>query len=169
MPASINIFVAIARVAFVAVVSAALIAGCDDKPETGPYMEFVGGGFIFNIRNAEAYYGLIAKIVRDVPDGTRLEAEFENPSGDAPFVFEALSPKSQRSYRFETPPLTGIRADRDYWVELRLLDANDGHVIARQRKAFQSSLDHAVLPKTPPVVGPGYQPNPAVAPAKTND
>jgi len=166
MQASINNSLKIVRAGVVAILCAALIAGCDDKPETGPYFEFVGGGFIFNIRSAEAYYGFVAKIVRDVPDGTHIEAEFENPSGDAPFVFEALSAKTQRSYRFETPPLAGIRADRDYWVELRLLDAADGHVIARQRKAFQSSLDHDVLPKTPPVVGPGYQPNPAATPRR---
>ena len=38
---------------FLAVV-AVLLAGCDETPADAPYVEFVGGGFIFNYRMATA-------------------------------------------------------------------------------------------------------------------
>jgi hypothetical protein len=49
-----------------------------------------------------------------------------------------------------------VRANRDYYVVLRLLDP-EHEEFASHRKGFRSSVDQDVLPETPPVVGPGYQ------------
>ncbi len=152
--------------------AAALVAGlaaaCDDAPEDKPYIEFAGGGFIFNYRIAEAYYGFVARVVRELPESTVLEARLENPSGGAPFIVRRLFHKTQITYTFESPPLEGVEADRDYGVELRLLDPDEHRLIARYSRSFRSELGQEVLPKRPLTVGPGYHPNPdARAPAAT--
>ncbi len=39
-----------------------LLAACEEKASDEPYVEFVGGGFIFNYRLAEAYYGFLVRV-----------------------------------------------------------------------------------------------------------
>ena len=139
---------------------AGLAAACDDAPKDKPYIEFAGGGFIFNYRIAEAYYGFVARVVRELPEGAVLEAELENPSGGAPFIVRRVFSKTQITYTFESPPLEGVEADRDYGVELRLLDPGDQRLIAAYSRTFRSELGQETLPKRPLTVGPGHQPNP---------
>ena len=94
--------------------------------------------------------------MRTVPAGSIIEAEFENPAGGDPIVLRQSTRAGRNSYVFRTPPLQGVRANRDYHVVLRLLDSEQREY-ATYRKSFRSSVDQSVLPETPPVVGPGYQ------------
>ena len=126
-----------------------------------PYLEFIGGGFIFNYRLAQADYGFVAKPLRRLPEGAILEASFENPGGGAPIVIRQKAKWGRSQYVFRTPPVQGVEAQRDYKVELRLLDAEDKHVIASYRRTFRSDVDSSILPERPPVVGPGYHPAPS--------
>ena len=71
---------------------------------------------------------------------------------------EKVSP-NQTKFAFTTPPLTGIVADKDYKVTLRLLDA-DGKELEKIEKNFRSQLDQALLPEKPLTIGPGYTKNP---------
>ena len=139
-----------------AALAAALVA-CDAGE--GPYLAFAGGGFIFNYRLASAEYGFVARVMRPLPAGSLLEAEFEDPAGGAPISVREASRPGRRSYHFQTPPVTGIEAGRDYRVVLRLLDA-DGTELARYSRTFHADVSQDVLPESPPVVGPGYQPAP---------
>ena len=139
-----------------------LLTACDGGSEDEPYIEFTGGGFIVNYRVADAYYGFIAHQKRKIPSGTRLIASFEDPAGGEPWVVEQTARWGQLDYSFRSPPLRGIRADRDYWVELRLVDPATRTVLATYRKAFQSSVDQTVVPDKPLTVGPGYKRNPAL-------
>jgi hypothetical protein len=67
--------------------SVVLLASCSgSESDDRPYLEFIGGGFIFNYRLAEADYGFVAKPVRRIPAGTILEAVFEDPNGGEPIV-----------------------------------------------------------------------------------
>lgn len=133
----------------------AALAACDAGD--GPYLAFVGGGFIFNYRLATAEYGFVARVMRPLPPGCVLEAEFEDPAGGPPITVRKQARAQRRSYHFQTPPLTGIVANRDYRVVLRLL-GSDGAELARYERAFRSDVAQDVLPDAPPVVGPGYQP-----------
>jgi hypothetical protein len=137
-------------------VIAVLLAACSDNSDK-PYIEFIGGGFIFNYRVAEADYGFVVKPVRRIPTGTILEAQFENPSGGEPIVVRATAAFGRLQYVFRTPPVHGVKANHDYQVRLRLLDPTDKHVIASYSRTFRSDVDQSILPKSPPVVGPGYQ------------
>ncbi len=136
------------------------LAGCDEASENQPYLEFVGGGFIFNYNVAEAYYGFVARTRRKIAPGAVLEAEFENPSGGSPFVVRQTARAGQIDYTFRSPSLEGVKANVDYRVELRLLDPADQKVLGRYSRAYQSSEDQSILPNRPLTTGPSYAPSP---------
>jgi len=139
-----------------------LAAACaQDAGDGGPYLEFLGGGFVFNYRLAEAEYGFVVKRLRRIPEGSVIEARLDNPAGGAPFVLRQTAAWDRLEYVFHSPPVHGVKAGRDYRVELRVLDAANGRVMASIARTFHSDVDQAVLPERPPVVGPGYQPAPA--------
>ncbi len=139
---------------------ASTLTGCTSGDDDGPFLEFAGGGFIYNYRLATADYGFVIRILRKVPPGTVIEAEFENPGGGPPIVIRQIARATRLSYKFETPPVTGIKAGRDYHVEVRLIDPGNDEVFARYSKSFHADVDQDILPEKPPVIGPGYQPNP---------
>lgn len=140
-----------------AVVLGATLTACNSGDSNDkPYLAFAGGGFIFNYRLATADYGFVARVMRTIPPGSIIEAEFENPAGGDPIVLRQSTKAGRSSYVFRTPSLQGVRANRDYYVVLRLLDP-EHEEFASYRKGFRSSVDQDVLPETPPVVGPGYQ------------
>ena len=136
------------------------LAACDDASKDEPYLEFVGGGFIFNYNVAEAYYGFVARARKKIPPGTVLEAEFENPSGGSPFVVRQEARAGQIDYTFRSPSLQGVKAEVDYRVELRLVDPANRQIMARYSRAYQSSEDQDILPSKPLTAGPSYAPNP---------
>lgn len=107
---------------------------------------------------AEAEYGFVVKRLRRIPSGTIVEAELENPAGGAPFVLREVASWDRLEYVFRSPPVRGVKAGRDYRVEVRLIDPADGRAFATYAKTFRSDVDQSVLPETAPVVGPGYQP-----------
>jgi hypothetical protein len=147
----------LARYKLPAVVVCAVLTACNSGDANDkPYLAFAGGGFIFNYRLATADYGFVARVMRIIPPGSLIEAEFENPAGGAPIVLRQSTRAGRSSYVFRTPSLQGVRANRDYRVVLRLLDP-EHQEFASYWKDFRSSADQNVLPETPPVVGPGYQ------------
>lgn len=138
-----------------------LLAACRaDQNNDKPYLQFLGGGFIFNYRLAEADYGFVAGVKRPLPSGAILEAEFENPGGGTPIIVRQTTKWGRTSYTFRTPPVRGVKANRDYRVELRVLDPDSNQVIARYTRTYRSDVDQDILPETPTVVGPGHQPVP---------
>ncbi len=139
---------------------AATLLGCSGGEVDKPYLEFAGGGFIYNYRLATADYGFVVRRVKKIPQGTIIEAEFENPSGGPPIIIQQLAQSTRLSYKFETPPVTGIKANTDYQVEVRLIDPSNNQVFARYSKSFHADVDQDIVSQEPPVVGPGYQPNP---------
>lgn len=141
---------------------ALLLAGCGEDPNS-PYLSFAGGGFVFNYRNAEAFYGFVAKPLRTLPEGGVIEAQFEVPGSAAPATVSEKVVTGQVRYAFKSPNLTGIQAKHPYKAVMRLLDAQ-GKEIARYERNFQSDVDQSTLPNQPLVVGPGYQINPDLKP-----
>lgn len=144
--------------------AAILLFACDEPASKEPYLEINGGGFVFNYRLAEAHYVLVAGLKRAPPEGSVFEAEFEDPSGGAPIHVRLPYVAKRRVYNFDSPPVTGIVAGRDYQVVLRVLPPGGGAALAEYRKPYHATLDQSVLPKAPLAVGPGYQ-RPPAAPA----
>ena len=135
------------------------LLGCKDDPNK-PYLEFSGGGFIFNYRNAEAFYGFVATPLRSLPDGSVIEAQFEVPGSTTPYVITEKSVPGMLQYSFKTEQLSGIEKGHPYKVVMRLLSGPGGNEVARYEKSFHTDVEQASLPSKPLVVGPGYTPNP---------
>ena len=93
-----------------------------------------------------------------------LEAEFENPAGGKAFIERQTVLIERLRYSFRTPSLTGVVKDRDYKVEVRVLDKDSKVVLARYPHAFRSQLDQSANPDKAPFVGPVYTPNPELDP-----
>src|SRR3954471_10740191 len=89
------------------IAGALLLAGCGEDVSK-PYLDFAGGGFIFNYRNAEAFYGFVAKPLRRLPEGGVIEARFDIPGSAEPYVATEKVVPGQMQYSFKTPFLTGI-------------------------------------------------------------
>jgi hypothetical protein len=133
------------------------LAACSDD---SPYVVVSGGGIVFNYRIAEATAGIVAEVARALPEGGVIEASFENPAGGPPIVEAKPVTEDRRRFSFVTPPLTGIKADTDYKVVVRVLDA-EGEELQRVETKVHSDLDQSILPDVPLTLGPGYARNPA--------
>lgn len=144
----------------IALVSAFLLTACGEDDTGKPYLEFAGGGFVFNYNIAEAYYGFVARVVRRIPEGAIVEAVFENPDGGDPLVVRQTAVPGRAEYVFRTPAVQGVEADRPYRVELRVLEPGTEKLLASTEKSYRSTADQAILPKEPTTIGPGYQLNP---------
>src|SRR6185312_17120497 len=103
-------------------VFALFLAGCGEDPNS-PYLSFAGGGFVFNYRNAEAFYGFIARPLRTLPEGGVIEAQFEVPGTPEPAISREKVVPGKVQYSFQSPNPTGIEAKRAYKAVLRLIDA----------------------------------------------
>jgi len=136
------------------------LPACDEAADDKPYVEFAGGGFIFNYNLAQAYYGFVIRTRRGIPPGTILEAQFEDPAGGPALPVRQVARQGGVEYSFRTPPVEGVKAERDYQVVLRLIEPESQRVIATYSRAFRSTADQDILPEKPLTVGPGYQPNP---------
>ena len=142
----------------IVMVAAAILAGCSDN--SGNYIKVGGGGFIFNYRIAEATAGVIAEPQRKLPDGSKIEASFENPAGGDPIVIAKPVTQGRKRYSFDTPPLSGIKGGRDYAVTVRVIGP-DGTELQKVDYQLRSDIDQSVLPDKPLTIGPGYARNPA--------
>ena len=143
-------------------------AACDNDDPNAPYLEFRGGGFVFNFRLAQATYGFVVVPKRPLPEGAVLVAEFENPAGGAAFTVRKAVVPDQLQYAFETPPLTGVKADTPYTAVIRVIDPGSGNVLGQYQRAFKAQIDQSVLGAKPRTAGPGYAPNPALRPIPPN-
>jgi hypothetical protein len=137
---------------------ALLLAACSEN-ESGPYLEYAGGGFIFNYRNAVAFYGFVARPLRELPEGAVIEAQLEIPGTDKPFIVQEKARSGQLQYSFKSPEIKGVVKDHPYKVVMRVLD-RDGKELARYEHSYKSDIDQSTMPDKPLVVGPGYQKNP---------
>lgn len=131
--------------------------GGDAGRGDAPYLAVAGGGFVFNYRIAEVTYGLVARVDRTIPAGTRIVTAFENPAGGAPLVTEQVARAGLAKLILHSPPVTGVVAGRPYGVTVRLVDPADGAEIGRLETSFTSNVDQSLMPSAPLTVGPGYQ------------
>ncbi len=132
-----------------------------EDPADKPWLQVLGGGFIFNYRVADVYYGFSAAVARPLPTGTIVEAAFENPAGGPPLVVrQRIGGVEMTRLSLRSPPVRGVEAGRAYRVSLRVLDREDEHLLWSRDIAFTSNVSDAVVPDRPLTIGPGYARNP---------
>ncbi len=144
------------RPAFLLAVLLALVACSEDGGR--PYLEVAGGGFVFNYRNAEASYGLVLKPLRPLPEGSTVEARFEDPAGGEAIIVRTRVVPGRDRIVLDSKPVRGVRKGQAYRVVLTLSEAS-GRELQRLERTYASSLDQTVLPEQPLAIGPGYQRN----------
>jgi hypothetical protein len=147
---------------FVAVVLffAVVLSGCKDESRTG-YVELTGRVFIFNPRVATATYVVSLGILKPLPNGARIEAEFDNPAGGENIKLAQFVRNVAGKVAIESPNLHCIKKGKRYAFSVRLLDAS-GATLQTVSSSIESTLDQSILPDAPLVVGPAYEPNPAL-------
>lgn len=132
-----------------------------EDPSHQPYLKIMGGGFVFNYRNAEVFYGFTAQVVRPLASGSIIEASFEDPGGGGPHqASERVSPMTDR-YSLRSPPVRGVEAGKPYKVVISVYDRQREKLIWRTERSYKSQISDKVVPDAPLTVGPGYHPNPA--------
>lgn len=132
-------------------------------PSTKPLLSVIGGGFVFNYRLADIYYGFTAVVERPLESGSVIEARFEDPGGGAAIVVrERVSPMTNK-YDFRSPPVRGVRADQPYKVALRVLDRLETRELWGTELAFRSQVSDDNMPEKPLTIGPGYARNPDIS------
>ncbi|MEZ5780871.1 MAG: hypothetical protein R3D70_04355 [Rhizobiaceae bacterium] len=129
-------------------------------PSDKPYLKIVGGGFVYNFRIAEVFYGFTALVVRPLSSGSVIEATFDDPGGGDPLVVrERVSTMTDR-YSLRSPPVRGVVKDKVYKVAIRVLDREEKYEIWGSTLDYRSQIDDTVVPEKPLTIGPGYQLNP---------
>ena len=131
-----------------------------EDPAEKPYLGIVGGGFVYNYREADVYYGFVASVLKPLPIGTWLVAEFEDPAGGPPLTVETRLHARSSRYGVHSPSVRGVKAGRPYHVSIRLYDRTHTDLIWSTEKSFVSQIDDTVVPDKPLTIGPGYFPNP---------
>ncbi|MBN8245287.1 hypothetical protein JF546_19905 [Nitratireductor aquimarinus] len=131
-----------------------------EDPADAPYLKILGGGFMFNYREAEIFYGFTAQVVRPLASGSIIEATFEDPAGGAPLVVsERVSTMTDR-YALRTPPVRGVEAKKPYRVEIRVYDRTKTTLLWQEEHSYTSQIADTVVPEKPLTIGPGYHRNP---------
>lgn len=129
-------------------------------PSEKPYLGVLGGGFIYNYREGEEFYGLTTMVQKPLAEGSIIEVEFENPAGGKPFIVSQRVSARTNRYAFHSPDIHGVVAGKPYHVEIRIYDREKKNLIWTTSRDYKSDLDDNVVPKKPVVIGPGYTPNP---------
>ena len=151
-----------AGVAAAALVVFLFVAGwlTREDPKNQPYLDILGGGFVFNYRVADNFYGFTAIVKRPLESGSIIEAEFEDPAGGNPIVVrERVSPMTDR-YAMRTPALSGVEAHKPYQVTVRVLDRLETKEIWSTTRSYSSQIGQEKTPEKALTVGPGYHLNP---------
>jgi hypothetical protein len=131
-----------------------------DDPAERPYLRIAGGGFIYNYRVADVFYGFTAYVLKPLPAGSWIIAEFEDPGGGPPLTVETRMHARSAKYEVRSPGVRGVRAGQPYHVSIKVHDDTRTRVIWAWEKHFVSQIDDMVVPDKPLTIGPGYHPNP---------
>jgi len=132
-------------------------------PSDKPLVKVLGGGFMFNYRIGEVFYGFTAVVQKPLASGSIIEASFEDPAGGAPHVVRTRVDARTTRYSLRSPPVRGVEKDKPYEVAVRVMDREGKEELFHEQLSIRSQIGDAVVPDRPLVIGPGYTPNPAAA------
>jgi hypothetical protein len=131
-----------------------------EDPAEKPYLKVLGGGFMFNYRVADVYYGFTAAVQKPLSTGSIIEARFEDPGGGSPHVVRVRVGTATNRYVLRSPPVRGVEAGQPYGVDVIIYDRSGREELWRDRLTFTSRISDGVVPERPLTIGPGYTPNP---------
>ena len=156
MPSNRTLFIAAAALAAIVLLLTVIVVANRPDPDARPYLKIHGGGFVFNYRIAEVFYGFSARIMRPIDVGTVLEAEFEDPAGGDPIIVRQRIGAKAPTLTVRTPAVHGVVKGKAYKVVVRLRRRQTNEVFARYERSYSSNIGQEVMPEGPLTVGPGY-------------
>jgi len=116
-------------------------------PVQSEYLKSAGGGFAMN--NGRVLYALRLAVVKPLPAGTALEAEFENPADAAhPFPVNYEPKPGENDFRLFSPPLDCITNNKLYTIRVGLFQPGaDGNKvrIGSHEQQFSLSLPRQMI------------------------
>jgi hypothetical protein len=136
------------------------LAGCQ-REEEKTLVELSGRVFIFNYRLSTAAYAISLKKVSDIPEGSVVATEYENPAGGEPLKTEAKIFPFWQKIALESPALRCVVKDKPYKVVIRIVGP-DRTELQTLETTVTSTLDQSILAAKPLVTGPAYDKNPEV-------
>lgn len=132
-----------------------------EDPGEKPFLQILGGGFIFNYRVSDVYYGFTAVVQRPLPTGSIVEVEFEDPAGGpAHLVRQRMGGAEMARFSLRSPPVRGVEAGKAYHVAIRILDREERQMLWSHGMDFRSQIGDEIVPDAPLTIGPGYARNP---------
>ncbi len=138
-----------------------------DDPSKKPPILIAGGGFIYNYRVSEVFYGFTAMVAKPVSNGSLLVASFEDPAGGPPMVVETRVRARYTRYGMRSPRVHGVVAHKPYHVSISLYDHTRTKLLWSDERTFSARISDDVVPDKPLTVGPGYQQFPGPGAAHT--
>lgn len=126
-----------------------------------PYLKIAGGGFVFNYRVAEVFYGFTARVTRPLATGSIIEAVFEDPQGGAPHVVRQRVGTETDRYALRSPGIRGVQAGQTYQVAVRVLNRQGDQELWHSTLQYTSQISDDIIAEKPLTIGPGYTVNPA--------
>jgi hypothetical protein len=121
-----------------------ILTGCAET-ETGPWLVFAGGGFVFDYAYGNAFYSAVLKPLRQMPNDTVLEARFEDPAGGTDLIVQQTVVKPQLLFSFRSPPVIGVKKQTPYRVEVRVLAARSGELLGTYVSTYKSDVDQSFV------------------------
>ncbi len=148
------------RMLLALMLSGAVLAGCQREDDKAP-TEIAGKIFIFNYRLSTAVYEIALRKIGDIPEGSSVRAEYENPAGGPPLVTTAKIFPFWEKIPLESPPLHCVTKDHPYRVKITILGPDQREIQTIETTVI-SSLDQSILAAKPLVTGPAYDKNPDI-------
>ena len=138
----------------IAALSTLLLATACQREAT-EYISINGKVFIFNIRQARAFYMLTLNRLPAAPDDAVVVAEFEDPAGGPPLIKkQKVFPKMAR-IDLQSPDVDCVVTGKPYKIHITLKSA-EGKTLQTIDTTLNSTLDSTMLPAHALVEGPAY-------------
>jgi hypothetical protein len=143
------------KAVFAATALLALLFSTGCQREAEDYITIKGKVFIFNIRNARAFYMLTLNRLPATPDDAVVTAEFEDPAGGPMLVTQQkVFPKMTR-IDLQSPDVDCVDTGKPYNIHVTLRSST-GETLQRIDTTLGSTLESTMLPEHALFEGPVY-------------
>ncbi len=116
------------------------------KAQRSEYFETRAAGFLVDSDTREIRYTLAIDALKDIPEGSVFEVQFENPMGSAPLVTTQAADPSSAGFHFRSPPVHGLKVGKVYRMEVLLYsDASHTQQLASHHQEVQNLIDQQGL------------------------
>ena len=116
------------------------------RPQKTDYLQTAGGGFVYDRDQQQVQYAIVVAPRKPLPEGSILEAIFEDPVGERPYVVSVVVKPGVRDYTLNSPPVHGTRAGATYHIQIKLYaDAGKSQLLDSYDQGIRASVDQGRL------------------------